>query len=180
MANLSRIFYSIIVACIMLAAFSSSYAQTTLPSLETQLKQAQSPQEVSSIIIQHCAGLTEPQIFDLLKNNADFTSLSVCWLNTDNVFIGLNQRAINDLNIASAAVYLGKKIYDLYPREMAEYLSADNRRVMQTGEGAIQHGGAVKDFVTGEIEYYTIVKTPLRNEKGEIFGIMGVSVPETH
>lgn len=179
MLNLSRIFYSIIAVGVTLVVFSSSYADTISPELETQLKQAlegkQSPQEISSIIIQHCTGLTEEQVAELLKKTIDVTPIGICWLNTNNVFMGLNQRALRDLGGKSIDDFIGKTIYDLYPPEMAEHLTKDNERVMQIGVGSVQNDGTVKDFTTGETEYYTIVKSPLRNEKGKVIGILGVA-----
>ena len=67
----------------------------------------------------------------------------------------------------------GKTDYDLYPKEFADKYAADDKKVLETGE-AIDVIEENESPVTGEVSYVHVVKTPVRNDAGEIIGTQGI------
>lgn len=68
---------------------------------------------------------------------------------------------------------LGKNEYDWLPeRQQAEIMIANDRRVMETGVTLV-----VEEEMTGPqgLRYLLCTKSPLRNEAGEIIGIVGIN-----
>ena len=65
---------------------------------------------------------------------------------------------------------VGKTEFDLFPESLAERFWADNLHVMETGEAII---GAVG--VDDRGEWFQTTKVPLRDEAGEVVGLVGVS-----
>jgi PAS domain S-box-containing protein len=86
------------------------------------------------------------------------------------VYVSCNENYAVDLKIKPEEI-AGKTDYDFYPKELAEKYQADDRRLMESGETEdieekyIQHGK--------ELFVHT-VKTPVRDEGGNVVGILGV------
>ncbi len=86
------------------------------------------------------------------------------------VYVSCNENYALDLKIKPEEI-AGKTDYDFYPKELAEKYRADDRRLMESGETEdieekyIQHGK--------ELFVHT-VKTPVRDEGGNVVGILGV------
>ena len=88
----------------------------------------------------------------------------------DLVYISCNQNYAQDLGIKPDEIG-GKTDYEFYPKELAEKYRADDKRIMESGmaedieEGYIQNG---RDL------WIHTVKTPIRDEKGNIAGVLGI------
>jgi len=86
------------------------------------------------------------------------------------VYVSCNENYAKDLKIKAEAI-TGKTDYEFYPKELAEKYRADDKRIMESGktenieEKYIQKGR--------EIVVHT-VKTPVRNEQGNVIGILGI------
>jgi PAS domain S-box-containing protein len=86
------------------------------------------------------------------------------------VYISCNGNYAADLKIKAKEI-VGKTDYHFFPRELAEKYRADDKRIMESGqteeinEKYIQQGR--------EIFIHT-VKTPVRDEKGSVTGILGI------
>ncbi|MCG3198230.1 MAG: Sensor histidine kinase RcsC [bacterium] len=66
----------------------------------------------------------------------------------------------------------GKGDHDFYPTELAEKYRADDRRAMETGEIL----DLEEDWIQGGRErVLRTAKVPLRNEKGEVYGTLGIA-----
>lgn len=86
------------------------------------------------------------------------------------VYISCNMNYAKDLNITPQEI-TGKTDYDFYPKELAEKYRADDKRVMETGE--------IEDieekYVQNGKEFFVhTVKTPVRDETGNVIGILGI------
>jgi hypothetical protein len=68
---------------------------------------------------------------------------------------------------------LGKTDFDFFPPDLAESYSADERRVMQSGEALINREEAGLDASGNQITILT-TKVPLRDEQGRVVGILGI------
>ena len=74
---------------------------------------------------------------------------------------------------------VGKTVFDIFPREMAERLEAEDRAVMDGGvplvnrEGQTFFSGA--GGAGGEVRWHVTSKVPLKDETGNVFGMVGVN-----
>ncbi|MGE5892837.1 MAG: PAS domain-containing protein, partial [bacterium] len=73
----------------------------------------------------------------------------------------------------AAGDMIGKTDFDFLPREQAEELSLENKKIMETGE-------PVKDKLEKRVSpkgsevWISVTKAPWKNRRGEIVGILGV------
>jgi len=88
----------------------------------------------------------------------------------NSVYISCNENYAADLKIKAAEI-TGKTDYDFFPKELAEKYRADDKRIMKSGktedinEKYIQNGR--------ELVIHT-VKTPVRDEQGNVAGILSI------
>jgi PAS domain S-box-containing protein len=86
------------------------------------------------------------------------------------IYISCNENYARDLKIKSEEI-AGKTDYDFYPKELAEKYRADDKRITESGktedfeEKYIQEG---KEFIV------QTVKTPIKDEQGNIIGVLGI------
>ena len=88
----------------------------------------------------------------------------------DLVYVSCNENYARDLKIKSNEI-VGKTDYDFYPGELAEKYRADDERIMRSGktedieEEYIQNGQKV---------FVHTIKTPVKDENGNVIGVLGV------
>ncbi len=73
----------------------------------------------------------------------------------------------------SEAEVLGKNDFDIYPTELAEKFFADDQAVIQTGQPVLNREEYVPDK-NGQKRWLQTSKLPLRDENGQIIGLVGV------
>jgi PAS domain S-box-containing protein len=89
---------------------------------------------------------------------------------TSLVYMSCNENYAADLKIKAEEI-VGKTDYHFFPKELAEKYRADDKRIMESGqteeinEKYIQQGKEV---------FVHTVKTPVRDEKGNVTGILGI------
>lgn len=69
----------------------------------------------------------------------------------------------------------GKNDFDLNPSELARKYAEDDQAVMGSGEPLIEREEIIADLKTGEERWYSTTKLPMRDEAGEIVGIVGIT-----
>lgn len=69
----------------------------------------------------------------------------------------------------------GKNDFDLNPSELARKYAEDDQAVMGSGEPLIEREEIIADLKTGEERWYSTTKLPMRDEAGEIIGIVGIT-----
>ena len=98
------------------------------------------------------------------------------WLkDTQNRTLRINKAAAALEGVNPADVE-GKSAYDLYPREQAEAFYQDDLEVIRSGKPKI---GIVEQHTsvgTGDMMWVETGKTPVRNEQGEIIGVLAFAV----
>ena len=88
----------------------------------------------------------------------------------NSVYISCNDNLAKDLGIEPGEI-VGKTDYDFFPTALAEKYRADDKRIMKSGlvedieEKYIQHGQ--------EVIIHT-VKTPVKDERGNTLGLLGI------
>ena len=85
----------------------------------------------------------------------------------NSVYLFCNKKFAQDLKMGLHEI-IGKTDYDLYPKEQAEKHRKDDKRIMESGEIEEEY---IKN--KGELIIH-VVKTPVKDEKGIIVGILGV------
>jgi PAS domain S-box-containing protein/putative nucleotidyltransferase with HDIG domain len=88
----------------------------------------------------------------------------------DCVYVSCNANFARDLGIAEDEI-TGHTDFDFFPQAMAEKYRADDQRLIAAGETE----DIEEQYILGNRESWIhTVKTPMRDEKGEITGILGI------
>jgi PAS domain S-box-containing protein len=94
----------------------------------------------------------------------------------DLVYVSCNKHYAEDMGIDAEKI-AGKTDFEFYPKELAEKYRADDRRVMESGQTEEIEESYVKD---GQELFVQTVKTPLKDEDGNVTGILGIFWDITH
>lgn len=95
-------------------------------------------------------------------------------------FLVFNQRVAKYYPWLSPAEIMGKTDFDVFPRDVAERYYAEEQAIMQTGVPIINQESC--RIVDGEEVWCSSTKVPLRDESGEIIGLVGIgqSITDIH
>jgi PAS domain S-box-containing protein len=88
----------------------------------------------------------------------------------NSVYISCNGNYSRDLKIKSDEI-VGRTDYDFYPEKLAEKYRADDKRVMESGKTEDIEEEYIQD---GQKIYVHTVKTPVKDENGDVVGILGI------
>ena len=88
----------------------------------------------------------------------------------NSVYLFCNENYSRDLKIRPDEI-MGKTDYDFYPKELGGKYQADDKRIMESGETEDIQESYIQDGI--EVIVQT-VKTPIKDEKGKIVGILGI------
>ena len=87
----------------------------------------------------------------------------------NSVYVFCNMNYAQDLKIRSDEIK-GKTDFEFYPKELAEKYRADDKRILESGNTE----GIDEEYVQDKKRVYVhTVKTPVRDEKGNVVGILG-------
>jgi len=89
---------------------------------------------------------------------------------TNSVYISCNKNYSDDLNIRPDEI-VGRTDYDFFPKELAEKYRADDERIVKSGETKELEETYTQDG--REVTVHT-VKTPMKDETGSVFGVLGI------
>ncbi|NUN24260.1 MAG: PAS domain-containing protein [Candidatus Jettenia caeni] len=92
----------------------------------------------------------------------------IFYKNKDSMYISCNENYAGDIRIKPDEIR-GKTDYDFFPKALAEKYRADDKRIMESGKAEEIEEKYVKDG-----QEYITVKTPMKDEKGAIIGILGI------
>jgi diguanylate cyclase (GGDEF)-like protein/PAS domain S-box-containing protein len=74
---------------------------------------------------------------------------------------------------------VGKTVFDIFPREMAERMDAEDRAVMESGAPLLNREGQTffsgPDGRAGDARWHVTSKVPLKDGAGNVFGLVGVN-----
>jgi PAS domain S-box-containing protein len=84
-----------------------------------------------------------------------------------------NLADVHNMGLQSEAEVLGKDDFELFPKELAEGFVADDRTVIQSGQPVINREEYVIDG-QGQKHWLVTSKLPLRDEKGQTIGLVGI------
>lgn len=98
------------------------------------------------------------------------------WKSKDGVYLGCNDYSVQTARI-SRSDFVGKTDYELWDKEAADQLREHDKLVMESNKSLTREETVT--LPNGERIYFTVVKMPLRNEKGETIGVVGNSIEIT-
>lgn len=115
----------------------------------------------------------EIERLNFLENLIALMPEHIYWKNKDGVSLGSNDMNAQQVGLRCAADIIGKTDYDLFPREEADRVRANDKEVMRTGLSKIvEEHHLLQD---GTVAFFLSHKIPLRDHNGQITGILGVS-----
>jgi len=97
----------------------------------------------------------------------------VYWLDKNNVFLGCNEQQAKTIGLASRHDIVGRTITEFQTKENADRIVKINKRVMESGVPQIAEEPYLN--ASGETVVFLSHKVPLKNEEGEIIGLLGIS-----
>jgi len=117
------------------------------------------------------------QIATILNQMASKLPVNIYWEDAKGVYLGCNDRFTKILNLRGVDNIVGKKIFDIFPYDLAEKIWAVDQQVMKRGESiTLEETGP---DVKGELATYLSGKAPVRNDKAEVVGMLGISLDIT-
>jgi PAS domain S-box-containing protein len=78
------------------------------------------------------------------------------------------------LGARSEQEVIGKKITDFFPPPLVEQFAADDQRIIENGEVLLNREESLTDL-HGRKRWHSTTKVPLRNNDGQIVGLVGIS-----
>ncbi|VEB38750.1 ATP-binding protein [Legionella cherrii] len=115
-------------------------------------------------------------VHDYYENIIALMPGHVYWLDKNNVFLGCNDAQAASARLQSRKDIVGKTNYDMPWKDQAEELNKLNTLVMETG---IPHTAEEYAVMANGMGIYYSQKVPLRNQKNEIIGVLGISLDIT-
>ncbi len=99
----------------------------------------------------------------------------VYWKNVHGVYLGCNDKQAKTLGFEFGDEVIGKTDFDLpWPQKIARQFHDNDQRIIEKGEAEI-----VEEKITDDGDTVLSIKAPIKNELGEIFGILGISIDIT-
>jgi diguanylate cyclase (GGDEF)-like protein/PAS domain S-box-containing protein len=108
----------------------------------------------------------------MLDSVLDALPIGLFWKDRDSVILGCNRKFAEDSGAADPADMIGKTNFDFYPPAEAEAYRIDDLEVITTGKSKL----AIEEpllLATGETAWVETNKVPLRNNAGEVIGVIG-------
>ena len=90
-------------------------------------------------------------------------------------FITGNTMVARYMGAASPNELIGKTDFEFYLREVAEQFFNDEQDIIRTGEPLINQEDPFSNPKTGHEGWYSTTKVPLKDSKGEVLGIVGIT-----
>jgi PAS domain S-box-containing protein len=88
----------------------------------------------------------------------------------NSVYVSCNENYARDLKIKSNEI-VGKTDYDFHPQELADKYRADDKRVIESGKAEELEEKYITD---GREVWVNTVKTPVKDEYGNVTGVLGI------
>lgn len=70
---------------------------------------------------------------------------------------------------------IGKDVFELFPADQARAFRADDKRVIRSGQPLLDHEEQVIDRHTNKLRWNLTTKVPLRDETGQVSGLLGIA-----
>ena len=121
---------------------------------------------------QHVVLFQEEQNSSILQLVLDCIPARVFWKDRLGRFLGCNNLFAQDCNLGDSNDLIGKCDFDFFPEAEARNYVQDDREVMASGEPKLNIEES-QTHVNGETIWLQTNKVPIRNQAGEVIGLMG-------
>ena len=111
---------------------------------------------------------------DLLRTLMDHLPDFIFAKDIGDRFLIANKVLLDAIGLQDSDEITGKTDYDFFPKDMAERFIADDRQVMQSGEPLINREETLP-APDGDERWMLTTKVPLRDEDGNVEGLVGMS-----
>ena len=88
-------------------------------------------------------------------------------------FVLANQVTARNTGVGDPAALVGLTDHDLFPPELARQYAADEQELLRTGQPLLHREEPLVD-PEGRRHWFLTSKIPLRNERGEVIGLVGI------
>jgi len=110
---------------------------------------------------------------NMLAQIIDTIPQAVFWKDRDSVFLGCNKVFAGTVGLSGPAEIIGQDDYRFYPRGEADAYRQDDREVMEHNRPKYHIIEQVQE-ANGNRMWADTTKIPLRDESGEVYGLLGV------
>jgi len=110
---------------------------------------------------------------NMLAQIIDTIPQAVFWKDSDSVFLGCNMVFAGIVGVSAPVEIIGQDDYRFYPREEADAYRQDDREVMEHNRPKYHIIEPVQE-ASGNRLWADTTKIPLRDESGEVYGLLGV------
>ena len=89
-------------------------------------------------------------------------------------FIFVNTATAQSMNLPASDL-IGKTDHDLFPKSLADQFLAEEKALLTSGLPLVNREAGVLDPLTAKLRWKLTTKVPLRNDLGQIVGLLGVN-----
>jgi len=111
---------------------------------------------------------------DLLRALLDNTVDTVYFKDTQSRFMLINLAQARVLGVPEPQAALGKTDLDFFPSELANFMWAEERQIIETGQPVLSRE-EFNPTHDGQPRWFSVSKNPIFDEAGQIVGLVGVS-----
>lgn len=122
--------------------------------------------------------MTNTIIEDFAQLLMDSNPQYIFWKNKEGVYLGCNQKYADFCNLENTDIIIGTTDYDYMDEKEASICIAADKEVMSQGDALLNF----EEYVTnakGVARWYNINKVPLKNDLGEVVGVLGTMTDVT-
>ncbi|MEO8395780.1 MAG: PAS domain-containing protein, partial [Chloroflexota bacterium] len=116
---------------------------------------------------------------NLLRALIDAVPANVYIKDSQSRFVDANSETILKFGVKTASELIGKTDFDFFSPELAAKYFADEQAVLQSGQPLLNIEERTVDQRTQQQRWLLTTKAPVRNESGEVIGLVGVGLDIT-
>lgn len=109
----------------------------------------------------------------MLKLIMNTIPMAVFWKDKDSIYLGCNQTFVKECGLTGVEDVVGKTPYDLFDRETAEKIIADDQQVISSNQPKLNFTHALTER-DGSVGWREASKIPLRDGENRAVGVLGV------
>jgi two-component system aerobic respiration control sensor histidine kinase ArcB len=114
------------------------------------------------------------QIATMFNQMASNIPANIFWKDINGVYLGCNDATTRMVKSQGGVNAIGRTVHELFTKEIADKVTEVDKQVMVSGESLILEEEGVNE--SGSPAIYITNKAPVRNDKGEVIGMLGISL----
>jgi signal transduction histidine kinase/CheY-like chemotaxis protein len=123
--------------------------------------------------------ISKKNIFKKLKEIGSVIPVPFYWGDLNHVILGINSVGLKEIGANnSPEKFIGRIAYDVYPREFADQMVRNQRKVISTNKALVAQE-SIKNITNGKLQHYEAILAPLHDDEGSTIGVYGFSVDIT-